>query len=114
MYCVGFIYVWFDISIWFGIVYLIRYFCCRQLVVVLQEEKRHQEALLLMEQFCENNEETIEYAIECAQYKTALRLCAKYQNNHLKGILQDNLFFYFLLLQIRVDMPNSTSISPFK
>lgn len=58
----------------------------RQLVSLLQEEKRHQEALIIMAQYYENYEETIEYAIECGQYKTALRLCAQHQKNHLKGM----------------------------
>lgn len=57
----------------------------RQLVSLLQEEKRHQEVLMIMEQYYASVEEPIKYAIECGQYKTALRLCSKHKMNQLKG-----------------------------
>ncbi|XP_059055717.1 elongator complex protein 1 isoform X2 [Achroia grisella] len=60
---------------------------CGDLINGLKEEKRHHEALKIFEQYYENHEEAINYAIENSQYKTALRLCTQYNLFHLKTIL---------------------------
>ncbi|KAF9422466.1 hypothetical protein HW555_001864 [Spodoptera exigua] len=57
---------------------------CWDLVEALKQEKRHKEALTILDQFYGNSDQTISYAIECAQYKTALRLCSKYDKLNLK------------------------------
>ncbi|CAH0724919.1 unnamed protein product, partial [Brenthis ino] len=57
---------------------------CWDLATALKEEKRHNEALRILEQLLDNNEEIILFAIECGQYKTALRLCAKSNRLDLK------------------------------
>lgn len=58
----------------------------RDLVEGLKQEKRHKEALTILDQFYGNCEVTITYAVECGQYKTALRLCSQYNKFHLKGL----------------------------
>ncbi|XP_047028993.1 putative elongator complex protein 1 [Helicoverpa zea] len=57
---------------------------CWDLVNGLKEQKRHKEALTVLDQYYGNNEETISYAIECGQYKTALTLCSQYQKSNWK------------------------------
>ncbi|CAH0588039.1 unnamed protein product [Chrysodeixis includens] len=57
---------------------------CWDLVEGLKQEKRHKEALTILDQFCGNQEQTILYAIECGQYKTAIRLCTQYNKLNLK------------------------------
>lgn len=57
----------------------------RDLVEGLKQEKRHKEALNILEQFYGNCELSILYAIECGDYKTALRLCSQYKKPNLKG-----------------------------
>lgn len=61
----------------------------RDLVEGLKQEKRHKEALSILDQFCGNQEQTILYAIECGQYKTAIRLCSQYNKLNLKGKFRD-------------------------
>ncbi|XP_039758294.1 putative elongator complex protein 1 [Pararge aegeria] len=49
----------------------------------LKEVKRYKEALTIMEQLDEDDENIINFAIECAQYKTALRFCTKFKKMKL-------------------------------
>ncbi|KAJ8714548.1 hypothetical protein PYW07_002773 [Mythimna separata] len=58
--------------------------CC-DLVDGLKQEKRHKEALTVLDQFYGNPELTILYAIECGEYKTAIRLCSQHKKPNLKG-----------------------------
>ncbi|XP_075979445.1 elongator complex protein 1 [Anticarsia gemmatalis] len=57
---------------------------CWDLVEGLKEEKRHKEALIILEQYYGKGEEAVSYAVECGQYKTALRLCSQHKLSHLK------------------------------
>ena len=68
----------------------------RDLVEGLKQEKRHKEALTILDQYYNNSEVTISYAVECGQYKTALRFCSQYNKMHLKGLYGYLLFFYIL------------------
>ncbi|CAH2087106.1 unnamed protein product [Euphydryas editha] len=55
-----------------------------EIATTLKEEKRFKEALVILEQFSEESEDVIIFAIESGQYKTAMKLCAKF--NHLDFI----------------------------
>lgn len=57
---------------------------CWDLVETLKEEKRHKEALIILEKYYCNPEDTVSYAVQCGQYKTALLLCSQYKLPDLK------------------------------
>lgn len=51
----------------------------------LKEEKRHNEAINILEQYCDDCDKTISYAIESGHYKTAFRLCSQHNKNDIRG-----------------------------
>uniref|UniRef100_A0A1E1VXL1 Elongator complex protein 1 n=1 Tax=Pectinophora gossypiella TaxID=13191 RepID=A0A1E1VXL1_PECGO len=57
---------------------------CWDLINSLKDEKRHREALSILEQFYDDKDEAIRYAIESGQYKTAIRICTQYKKDELK------------------------------
>ncbi|XP_034833485.1 putative elongator complex protein 1 [Maniola hyperantus] len=56
---------------------------CWDLANSLKEEKRYKEAVTILEQLDEDHEDIINFAIECAQFKTALRFCTKFNKQQL-------------------------------
>lgn len=70
----------------------------------LKEDKRHKEALTILEQFYGNSELTISYAIECGEYKTALRLCSRYNKNNLKGLPRYIIFLLNVTLGLVINL----------
>lgn len=67
----------------------------RELAISLKEEKRFKEALAIVEEFSEDSENVIIFAIECGQYKTAMKLCTKFKHLYLIGtlFLRENHYF---------------------
>ncbi|XP_052742615.1 putative elongator complex protein 1 isoform X2 [Bicyclus anynana] len=55
---------------------------CWDLANALKEEKRHKEALKIIEQL-DDEEDIINFAIECGQFKAALRFCTKFNRPQL-------------------------------
>lgn len=59
----------------------------RDLVKSLKEEKRFKEALTILEQYYDNKEMAIRFAIDSGQYKAAIRLCTRFQKREWRGKL---------------------------
>ncbi|XP_046966489.1 putative elongator complex protein 1 [Vanessa cardui] len=57
---------------------------CWDLATMLKDERRFKEAISILEQFSEDSEDIINFAIECGQYKAALRMCSKFNNSDFK------------------------------
>lgn len=53
----------------------------------MKEDKRFKEALAIVEEFSEDSENVIIFAIECGRYKTAMKLCTKFKHLDLIGML---------------------------